>query len=72
MYVLFDLIDTQWNVNLDNYGFGTIVEMDLIDTQWNVNKVGFVSIPADVGFNRYIVECKQIRNRIHAAFLKRI
>ena len=32
-----DLIDTQWNVNLDNYGFGTVVEMDLIDTQWNVN-----------------------------------
>ena len=38
LYLRFiDLIDTQWNVNLDDYGWGTTVEMDLIDTQWNVN-----------------------------------
>ena len=54
-----DLIDTQWNVNLDDYGWGTTVEMDLIDTQWNVNDaIQRRNNKYTQGFNRYIVECK--------------
>ena len=56
---LIDLIDTQWNVNINDPMSLVYVDGDLIDTQWNVNS----SIDVDymewcLGFNRYIVECK--------------
>ena len=33
-----DLIDTQWNVNIDMLVVIQTVSGDLIDTQWNVNQ----------------------------------
>ena len=46
---------------LNDYGWGTTVEMDLIDTQWNVNvlPVTYAKI-FEERFNRYIVECKSV------------
>ena len=38
LVLLFDLIDTQWNVNSDYTDKQIEEDMDLIDTQWNVNK----------------------------------
>ena len=35
---LWDLIDTQWNVNTDSADVMAENIGDLIDTQWNVNK----------------------------------
>ena len=35
--VSFELIDTLWNVNLDNIYMNYIFLSELIDTLWNVN-----------------------------------
>ena len=33
-----DLIETQWNVNIEDGGYEILVGHDLIEIQWNVNK----------------------------------
>ena len=38
LFVVMDLIDTQWNVNMSAYDVSAKMQSDLIDTQWNVNK----------------------------------
>ena len=35
--LLKDLIDTQWNVNIEENKLTLLSDFDLIDTQWNVN-----------------------------------
>ena len=55
---LWDLIDTQWNVNTFAFKVPKSNERDLIDTQWNVNLLLTFDVSISNGFNRYIVECK--------------
>ena len=53
-----DLIDTLWNVKLENESLRDEVFFDLIDTLWNVKELlGYNRINVS-RFNRYIVECK--------------
>ena len=39
----FDLIDTQWNVNVAKDGKTKTAISDLIDTQWNVNTKTYIA-----------------------------
>ena len=54
-----ELIDTQWNVNVNVFFVKKMPRYELIDTQWNVNNLR-KKIPCTQknGINRYIVECK--------------
>ena len=52
------LIDTWWNVNINNYDSHRKSTMVLIDTWWNVNeRIGKIR-GKFAGFNRYMVECE--------------
>ena len=55
---IYDLIDTQWNVNDVGRDIDEADKNDLIDTQWNVNYLDPAILKDTFGFNRYIVECK--------------
>ena len=57
-----DLIDTLWNVKcLIDRTYNT-EDCDLIDTLWNVKTQTAEEIITKLkGFNRYIVECKEIK-----------
>ncbi len=37
MLTAFELIDTQWDVNIENYDRYEDISTELIDTQWDVN-----------------------------------
>ena len=56
--MIYELIDTLWNVNSRLRHFKLMLNFELIDTLWNVNE----SAPADwveqLRINRYIMECK--------------
>ena len=54
----FELIETLWNVNLDDVNEVISKEEELIETLWNVNYVGLVAAVCMIGINRNIVECK--------------
>ena len=56
-----DLIDTLWNVKRFLFWKGKRISNDLIDTLWNVKVSGELNeVVAELGFNRYIVECKAL------------
>ena len=58
------LIDTWWNVNnlfIINYAISGTV---LIDTWWNVNTEWLVTYNDHSGFNRYMVECELLNQKI--------
>ena len=60
------LIDTWWNVNLENIVSLYVTNVVLIDTWWNVNFDRIMNMKSSIhGFNRYMVECeyKQTRRR---------
>ena len=54
----FVLIDTWWNVNINNYDSHTKSTTVLIDTWWNVNAVLEAFLKRKSSFNRYMVECE--------------
>ena len=41
--VLRELIDTQWNVNVQQHAATQAGDVELIDTQWNVNEYEYVT-----------------------------
>ncbi len=53
------LIDTWWNVNMDDPSELVDCLPVLIDTWWNVNPFSiFMKIGKQICFNRYMVECE--------------
>ena len=56
--IIYELIDTLWNVNVQNKGEGTGIAPELIDTLWNVNTYEGDGYAPDGRINRYIMECK--------------
>ena len=54
-----ELIDTLWNVNINELAVCNTLISELIDTLWNVNcyKIG-LDASGNPGINRYIMECK--------------
>ena len=66
MYTLIELIDTLWNVNPLAVIVRPSPAKELIDTLWNVNsyQVSY-HIIHDMRINRYIMECKYIKQVTH-------
>ena len=56
--ILYELIDTLWNVNKTVCPSGLLFFHELIDTLWNVNSDFKYSASDSIGINRYIMECK--------------
>ena len=52
------LIDTWWNVNLNEKEMNQAFDGVLIDTWWNVNRITDAVDAYGFCFNRYMVECK--------------
>ena len=57
------LIDTWWNVNLEEERWKSTGVTVLIDTWWNVNFFIYIKFPTYRSFNRYMVECELISRR---------
>ena len=67
-----DLIDTLWNVKKFRIFFRIALSVDLIDTLWNVKvRISYDCAGQRLGFNRYIVECKEKTPQNTSAFSAR-
>ena len=53
-----ELIDTLWNVNIQNRRIISGFSCELIDTLWNVNYADGSKQQVRKRINRYIMECK--------------
>ena len=56
-----ELIDTLWNVNSALSAMVSPPYPELIDTLWNVNGKRQQMIAEHMGINRYIMECKYMK-----------
>ena len=63
----YELIDTQWDVNLSKWTKANIFDTELIDTQWDVNQAHKVAKIGYLRINRYIVGCKY--RKLHKVLL---
>ena len=55
------LIETYWNVKMDDLFLDTYYFFVLIETYWNVKCIGSAPSIDGLGINRNILECKENR-----------